>query len=73
MLPAVSLRALVREVLYIAKDEDRLVAIYGATRPLSPEALSVLEPVEVPHCAQRYSYRFPVGNTRSRRWRVGVA
>mgnify|MGYP006932740543 FL=1 len=29
MLPAVSLRALVREVLYIAKDEDRLVETTG--------------------------------------------
>jgi hypothetical protein len=35
--------------------------------------LSVLEPVDVPQCSQRYSYRFPVGSTSRSRSRVGVA
>lgn len=34
---------------------------------------SVFDPVEAPHCWQRYSYRLPVGKTRSSRSRVGVA
>jgi len=36
-------------------------------------SLSVLDPVEVPHWAQKYSYRLPVGRTRSNRSRAGVA
>jgi hypothetical protein len=35
--------------------------------------LSVFEPVDVPQCWQRYSYRFPVGSTSRSRSRVGVA
>lgn len=34
---------------------------------------SVFDPVEVPQCQQRYSYRFPVGRMSRRRSLVGVA
>gem|GEM_PF-4781599 len=47
--------------------------IYGRTSRTCSCSLSVLEPVEVPHSPHKYSYRFPVGSTRSNRSRVGVA
>src|SRR5688500_20167087 len=40
---------------------------------MPPCSCSVFDPVEDPHCWQRYSKRLPVGKTRSSRSRVGVA
>jgi hypothetical protein len=38
-----------------------------------PCGLSVLDPVDVPHCMQRYSYRLLEGRISNNRSRVGVA
>ena len=55
------------------KDPCHLDRRWGATAGAVAYWLSVLEPVDVPQCWQRYSYRFPVGSTSSSRSRVGVA
>ncbi len=46
---------------------------YGMITGVSFWSLSVFDPVEVPHWEQKYSYRFPVGSTRSNRSLAGVA
>lgn len=47
--------------------------LVGIRRGRVAYRLSVFEPVDVPQCWQRYSYRFPVGSTSRSRSRVGVA
>ena len=46
---------------------------YGPNVSIFPWGWSVFDPVEVPQCMQRYSYRLPVGRTSNSRSLVGVA
>jgi len=57
------------------KGKTRLTSIVAGAQQQTcfTYLLSVLEPVDVPQCWQRYSYKFPVGSTSRSRSRVGVA